>query len=63
VRRAIEGASASDGEALQATNQLTGGQRLDDQMNVIGLNGEMENAEVSTAGNHQRIAERAEHRL
>jgi len=47
---AIERAGHATGEAVDAGAQAVGGVSLDDEMNVIGLNGEMHDAKVFAAG-------------
>ena len=43
---AIERAGHATGEAVDTRSQAIGGVSLDDEMNVVGLNGEMHDAEV-----------------
>ena len=54
--RAIDGPGAADCEALSSARQLLSRVRLDDEMQMIGLHGEVQDTEAATARSGQRVA-------
>jgi hypothetical protein len=57
-RCSIDRPGAAPGQALDSTRQRPPGIRLDDEMDVVGLNRKMNHAKVDAIGSRQGAAQR-----
>jgi len=54
---AVDGSCAANGQAVQTARELPGGIGLDDDVEMIGLDGEMQDAEGAVAANGENAAQ------